>query len=75
MLNDYSYPTSHPILAYRCPVTGEQMALAFGYFSNEPAVIVYRGHAVVAMLPRDILVEALQGGWGGTDPWRSTNGS
>ena len=67
MLNDYIYPASYPSLKFHCPATDEHVTLVFGYLSNEPMMPIFRGDELVVMLPRDVLIAALQGGWGGTE--------
>ena len=75
MLNDYSYPTFHPSLEFHCPVTQDHISLAFGYLSNEPMMPIFRGDELVVMLPRVVLIEALQRGWGGAESgwWAELN--
>jgi len=65
-LDDYSYPTKHPSLEFHCPVTQEHISLGFGYLSNEPMMTIFKGDEIVAMVPREVLIAALQDGWGGT---------
>ena len=65
-IDDYSYPTQYPSLEFHCPVTQEHISLGFGHLSNEPMMTISREDEVVAMVPREVLILALQDGWGGT---------
>ena len=64
----------HPTLGFECPVTQETITLAFGYLSGVPMMPIFRGEVdatggsdLIAMLPREVLIAALNDGWGGTE--------
>ena len=45
----------------------EHISLAFGYMSNEPMMSVFKGDDLIVMIPREVLIAALQEGWGKTE--------
>ena len=55
----------HPTMGFHCPITQEHITLAFGYVSNEPMMPIFKGDDLVVMVPREMLIAALQEGWGG----------
>ena len=64
----------HPILGFECPLTKETITLAFGYMSGVPMMPIFKGEVdatggsdLIAMLPREVLIAALNDGWGGTE--------
>ena len=64
----------HPTMGFHCPITQEHITLAFGYVSNEPMMPIFKGEVdatggsdLIAMIPREVLIAALQEGWGGTE--------
>ena len=64
----------HPSIDFHCPVTEEHITLGFGYLRNEPMMPIFKGEAdengvvdLVAMIPREVLIAALNEGWGGTE--------
>jgi len=61
----------HPSIDFHCPVTDEHITLGFGYLHNEPMMPIFKGEAdengvadLVAMIPREVLIAALNEGWG-----------
>jgi hypothetical protein len=59
--------TEHPSLNFSCPATKQHMSLRFGYLDNEPMMPIFRGDELVGMVPREVLIIALQDGWSGTE--------
>ena len=64
----------HPSIDFHCPVTDEHITLGFGYLRNEPMMPIFKVEAdengvadLVAMIPREVLITALNEGWGGTE--------
>ena len=64
----------HPTLNFRCPATQEHITLGFGYLRNEPMMPIFKGEPddngvadLIAMLPREMLIAALNEGWGGPE--------
>ncbi len=57
--------TEHPSIEFHCPVSQEHISLVFGYMSNEPMMPVFKGDELIVMIPREVLIAALQEGWGG----------
>jgi len=64
----------HPTLDFHCPATKEHITLAFGYLHNEPMMPIFKGEPddngvadLIAMIPREMLIAALNEGWGGTE--------
>ena len=62
----------HPVLGFECPVTQETITLGFGYMNGVPMIPIFKGEVgatggsdLIAMLPREVLIAALQEGWGG----------
>ena len=56
--------TERPSLNFYDPVSQEQVSLYFGYLSNEAMMPIYKGDEMVVMVPREVLIIALQDGWG-----------
>ena len=59
--------TEHPSLNFECPATQECISLGFGYLAGEPMMPVFKGDELVTMISREVLILALQDGWGGTE--------
>ena len=59
--------TEHPSLNFECPVTKEHISLGFGYLTGEPMMPIFKGDELVTMISREVLILALQDGWGGTE--------
>ena len=59
--------TVHPSSEFHCPVSKEHICLACGYMSNEPMMPVFKGDDLIVMIPREVLIAALQEGWGKTE--------
>ena len=59
--------TEHPSMGFHCPMTQEHITFSFGYLSNEPMMPIYKGEDLVAMIPREMLIAALNEGWGGIE--------
>ena len=59
--------TEHPSIEFPCPMSKEHISLAFGYMSNEPMMPVFKGDDLIVMIPREVLIAALQEGWGKTE--------
>ncbi len=59
--------TEYPSIEFHCPVSQEHISLAFGYMSNEPMMPVFKGDDLIVMIPREVLIAALQEGWGKTE--------
>ena len=59
--------TEHPSMGFHCPMSQEHITLSFGYLSNEPMMPIFKGEDLVVMIPREMLIEALNEGWGGTE--------
>jgi hypothetical protein len=57
----------YPSIEFHCPVSKEHISLAFGYMSNEPMMPVFKGDDLIVMIPREVLIAALQEGWGKTE--------
>ena len=57
----------HPSIDFHCPVTEEHITLGFGYLRNEPMMPIFKGEDLVVMIPREMLIAALNEGWGGTE--------
>ena len=58
------FETEHPSIEFHCPMSKEHISLAFGYMSNEPMMSVFKGDDLIVMIPREVLIAALQEGWG-----------
>ena len=59
--------TEHPSLEFECPATQDHISLGFGYLAGEPMMLIFKGDELVAMVPREVLIIALEQGWGGTE--------
>ena len=64
----------HPSIGFDCPMTQEPITLAFGYMSGVPVMPIFKGEPdadgvtdLITMIPREVLIAALQEGWGGTE--------
>ena len=62
--------TEHPSLNFECPATQDHISLGFGYLAGEPMMPIFKGDELVAMVPREVLIIALQEGWGGAESGR-----
>jgi hypothetical protein len=60
----------HPSIDFHCPATQEHISLGFGYLANVPMMPVFRGDELVLMMPREVLIAALQEGWGKAEAGR-----
>jgi hypothetical protein len=56
--------TERPSLNFYDPVTQEHISLGFGYLSNEAMMPIFKGDQMLVMVPREVLITALQDGWG-----------
>ena len=64
----------HPSIGFECPATQETITLAFGYISGVPVMPIFKGEPdadgvadLIMMIPREVLIAALNEGWGGTE--------
>ena len=57
----------HPSLNFECPATQDHISLGFGYLAGEPMMPIFKGDELVTMISREVLILALQDGWGGTE--------
>jgi len=57
----------HLSLDFDCAATGAEISLGFGYLSIVPMMPVFKGDELALMIPRDVLIKALQEGWNGNE--------
>jgi len=57
---------SRPTIEFQCPITDMPITLAFGYLDGEAMMPIWTGEGndIVAMIPKQILIAALEKGWG-----------
>jgi hypothetical protein len=65
---------NHPTIEFQCPATGTPITLAFGYLHGEAMMPIWIGEDkdIVAMIPRQVLVDVLRDGWSDTEAASST---
>jgi hypothetical protein len=58
-----------PTIEFQCPATGTPITLAFGYLDGEAMMPIWTGEGtdIVAMIPRQVLIDVLRDGWSDTE--------
>lgn len=50
---------------YRCPVTGVDKTMAFGYVDNEPVAVIFTEALDAVYIPKAAMYAAHESGWAG----------
>ena len=63
--DDLHWQSNPNTLHFICEASGNEVTLAFGYLHGEPTVAVVNGENTedFALIPREVLIEALKSGW------------
>ena len=56
-------PLEHPKMQFHCPMSEELITLGFGYLRTEAMMPVFKGDELILMIPREVMIAALESGW------------